>query len=116
MRFSVDDENKAAIKAAVSEGRVLKIKSKDGKLCKIIDVDLENNTVKCMPLYDSMNIYNHLSIDDVFNNGSTIVYTGGSKSRKHLSRKRKGKKSYRKRKYGKSKKSRRFRRSIRSRR
>ena len=34
---------------------------------------------------------------------------GGSKSRKHLSRKRKGKKSYRKRKYGKSKKSRRFR-------
>ena len=43
-------------------------------------------------------------------------YKGGSKSRKHLSRKRKNKKSYRKRKYGKSKKSRRFRRSVRSRR
>lgn len=41
---------------------------------------------------------------------------GGSKSRKHLSRKRKGKKSYKKKKYGKSKKSRRFRRSVRIRR
>jgi hypothetical protein len=41
---------------------------------------------------------------------------GGSKSRKHLSRKIKGKKSYKKKKYGKSKKCRRFRRSIRSRR
>ena len=46
----------------------------------------------------------------------TVLRRGGSKSRKHLSRKRKGKKSYRKRKYGKSKKSRRFRRSVRSRR
>ena len=41
---------------------------------------------------------------------------GGSKSRKRLSRKRKGKKSYKKKKYGKTKKSRRFRRSVRSRR
>ena len=40
---------------------------------------------------------------------SAAMGRGGSKSRKHLSRKRKGKKSYRKRKYGKSKKSRRFR-------
>ena len=41
---------------------------------------------------------------------------GGSKSRKHLSRKRKCKKSYRKNKYSKTKKSRKFRRSGRSRR
>ena len=47
---------------------------------------------------------------------SNMLYKGGSKSRKHLSRKRKNKKSYRKRKYGKSKKSRRYRRSVRSRR
>ena len=41
---------------------------------------------------------------------------GGSKSRKHLSRKRKFKMSYKKSKYGKSKKSRRLRRSVKSRR
>ena len=46
----------------------------------------------------------------------SVIGIGGSKSRKHLSRKRKNKKSYRKRKYGKSKKSRRYRRSVRSRR
>jgi len=44
------------------------------------------------------------------------IITGGSKSRKRLIRKRKGKKSYRKKKYGKTKKSIRFRRSVRSRR
>lgn len=44
------------------------------------------------------------------------IITGGSKSRKRLSLRRKGKKSYRKKKYGKTKKSRRFRRSVRSRR
>ncbi len=44
------------------------------------------------------------------------IIPGGSKSRKRLIRKRKGKKSYRKKKYGKTKKSRRFRRSVRSRR
>jgi hypothetical protein len=44
------------------------------------------------------------------------IIRGGSKSRKRLSLRRKGKKSYRKKKYGKTKKSRRFRRSVRSRR
>jgi hypothetical protein len=56
-----------------------------------------------------------IPLSEILKNQYELV-EGGSKSRKHLSRKRKGKKSYRKNKYSKTKKSRKFRRSIRGRR
>jgi hypothetical protein len=106
------DEINILKKKLIIEG---KIKFTDGKLCKIIDVDFKKNSVKCMPLYNTRDIYIYIPFSDIIKNQYQII-EGGSKSRKRLSRKRKGKKSYRKKKYGKTKKSRRFRRSVRSRR
>ena len=115
MNLNLDDETKAAIEAAVSEKKVLKI---NNKRCVLQTVDFEKGNVKCLLLTTDKtipeSIYETIPIQTIIDEKYELE--GGSKSRKHLSRKRKGKKSYKKKKYGKSKKSRRFRRSIRSRR
>jgi hypothetical protein len=80
--------------------------------CKLTKVDYNTGVLTCE--IDNGDIEN-INISELFEEPFQVT-DGGSKSRKHLSRKRKGKKSYRKRKYGKSKKGRRFRRSVRSRR
>ena len=107
---------KAAIQEAVSNEKVLMI---GNKKCKLISVDFEKGHIKCLPLDTNENIdtgvYKTITISDIIENKYQLE-EGGSKSRKHLSRKRKGKKSYRKNKYSKTKKSRKFRRSGRSRR
>jgi hypothetical protein len=77
----------------------------DNRECIVQSVDLEGKTVTC-------SIIETIPL----NRFRDELATGGSKSRKHRSNKRKGKKSYRKKKYGKSKKIRRFRRSVKSRR
>jgi hypothetical protein len=78
----------------------------DNRECIVQSVDLEGQTVTC-------SIIETIPLDKF---RDELATSGGSKSRKHRSNKRKGKKSYRKKKYGKSKKSRRFRRSVKSRR
>ena len=100
----VTQDERDAIEEAVLKKKVLK---NGNKRCKLVSVDFKKNEVTCLPL-------NTVPIQEILDNQYELE--GGSKSRKHLSRKRKGKKSYKKKKYGKSKKSRRFRRSIRSRR
>jgi len=108
------DEHNAIMKA-VSERKVLKI---GNKRCQLVSVDFNEGNIKCLPLNTNKDIvtkiYETVPIQEILERRYELE--GGSKSRKYLSRKRKGKKSYKKKKYGKSKKSRRFRRSVRSRR
>jgi hypothetical protein len=84
----------------------------DGQWCEIKFVDDTKKSITCL---STGNESKTIKISDIIKNEYPLA-EGGSKSRKHLSRKRKGKKSYRKNKYSKTKKSRKFRRSIRSRR
>lgn len=81
----------------------------DTRSCTVQSVNLDEQTVTC-------SINGVITIIPISGLRDSLTTSGGSKSRKHRSNKRKGKKSYRKRKYGKSKKSRRFRRSVKSRR
>jgi hypothetical protein len=111
----ITQDNREAIENAVSEGKVLMI---GNKRCKLVSVDFKEGNIKCLPLNtnkDMVNqVYETVPIQKILDNQYALE--DGSKSRKYLSRKRKGKKSYKKKKYVKSNKSRRFRRSVRSRR
>jgi hypothetical protein len=80
----------------------------DSRKCTVQSVNLDAQTVTC-------SINGNIEIIPLSDFHDELAM-GGSKSRKHRSNKRKGKKSYRKKKYGKSKKIRRFRRSVKSRR
>ena len=116
MEHELPAHYKAAIQQAVSAEEILIIGN--NKKCKLVSVDFEKGHIKCLPLFTNnkvAEIYETVRIQDILKNDYKLV-EGGSKSRKHLSRKRKGKKSYRKNKYSKTKKSRKFRRSIRDRR
>ena len=84
----------------------------DGQWCKIMFVDDTKKSITCL---STGNESKTIPFSEIFKKQYQLA-DGGSKSRKHLSRKRKGKKSYRKNKYSKTKKSRKFRRSIRDRR
>ena len=115
MNYKLPADYKAAIQQAVSAKEILII---GDKRCKLVSVDFDKGEIKCLPLYTNnkvTEIYETVRIQDIIKNDYPLE-VGGSKSRKHLSRKRKGKKSYRKNKYSKTKKSRKFRRSIRDRR
>jgi hypothetical protein len=99
---TLNDKELESLKDSVGKTFVLG----DNRECIVQSVDLEGQTVTC-------SIIETIPLNEF---RDELAPSGGSKSRKHRSNKRKGKKSYRKKKYGKSKKIRRFRRSVKSRR
>jgi hypothetical protein len=110
MSEQLTKEELDAIENAVSYKKSIKL---NNKFCVLQSIDKINKNITCSVNGDNAPMT--ISFSDIIKNQYELS-TGGSKSRKRLSRKRKGKKSYRKKKYGKTKKSRRFRRSVRSRR
>lgn len=84
----------------------------DGVACEIRFIDNYKQSLTCL---SNGNESKTIPFSEIIEKQYELL-EGGSKSRKRLSLRRKGKKSYRKKKYGKTKKSRRFRRSVRSRR
>jgi len=107
--IEVTEEDVNAIKNAVSFKKTIKLS--DNKLCVLQEAD--NQSIKCLVTGDNKIMV--IPFSEIIEKQYELL-EGGSKSRKRLSLRRKGKKSYRKKKYGKTKKSRRFRRSVRSRR
>jgi hypothetical protein len=111
MSVEITNEELSAIEKAVISKKSIMLP--DNKYCVLQSIDTINKTITCLVTGDNTEMV--IPFSDIIQKQYKLS-EGGSKSRKRLIRKRKGKKSYRKKKYGKTKKSRRFRRSVRSRR